>query len=37
VFQLDGVLVFANKLTALVGRMEERDLVDAYFLERAGL
>jgi Nucleotidyl transferase AbiEii toxin, Type IV TA system len=40
---IDGVLVdspeeiFANKLTALVGRMEERDLVDVYFLERAGL
>lgn len=40
---IDGVLVdppeeiFANKLTALVGRMEERDLVDVYFLERTGL
>jgi predicted nucleotidyltransferase component of viral defense system len=29
--------ILANKLTALVGRMEERDLVDVYFLERAGL
>ena len=29
--------IFANKLTALVGRMEERDLVDVYFLERSGL
>lgn len=28
--------IFANKLTALVGRMEERDLVDVLFLERAG-
>jgi len=26
----------ANKLTALVGRAEERDLVDVMFLERAG-
>lgn len=40
---IDGVVVdpreeiLANKLTALVGRMEERDLVDVYFLERAGL
>jgi hypothetical protein len=40
---IDGVLVdppeeiFANKLTALAGRMEERDLVDVYFLERSGL
>lgn len=29
--------VLANKLTALVGRMEERDIVDVLFLERAGL
>jgi hypothetical protein len=29
--------VLANKLTALVGRMEERDLVDVLFLERSGL
>jgi hypothetical protein len=28
--------ILANKLTALVGRAEERDLVDVYFLERAG-
>lgn len=28
--------IFANKLTALVGRAEERDLVDVMFLERAG-
>ena len=28
--------IVANKLTALVGRMEERDLVDLMFLERAG-
>lgn len=28
--------ILANKLTALVGRMEERDLVDVLFLERAG-
>jgi Nucleotidyl transferase AbiEii toxin, Type IV TA system len=28
--------ILANKLTALVGRQEERDLVDVYFLERAG-
>jgi predicted nucleotidyltransferase component of viral defense system len=40
---IEGVVVdpreeiLANKLTALVGRMEERDLVDVYFLERAGL
>jgi hypothetical protein len=39
----DGILVdpadeiLANKLTAIVGRAEERDLVDVYFLERAGL
>ena len=30
----DEILV--NKLTTLVGRAEERDLVDVYFLERAG-
>jgi hypothetical protein len=29
--------ILANKLTALVGRAEERDLVDVLFLERAGL
>jgi hypothetical protein len=40
---IDGIVVdpreeiLANKITALVGRMEERDLVDVYFLERAGL
>lgn len=28
--------ILANKLTALVGRLEERDFVDVYFLERAG-
>lgn len=28
--------ILANKLTALVGRAEERDLVDLWFLERAG-
>ncbi len=28
--------VLVNELTALVGRTEERDLVDVYFLERAG-
>ena len=28
--------ILANKLTAVVGRMEERDLVDILFLERAG-
>ncbi|MBX3202695.1 MAG: nucleotidyl transferase AbiEii/AbiGii toxin family protein [Labilithrix sp.] len=28
--------ILANKLTAVVGRMEERDLVDLLFLERAG-
>jgi len=28
--------ILANKLTALVGRAEERDLVDVLFLERAG-
>lgn len=40
--EIDGVRVdppeeiLANKLTALVGRAEERDLVDVYFLERLG-
>lgn len=40
--QIDGVFVdppeeiLANKLTALVGRQEERDLVDVYFLEQSG-
>jgi hypothetical protein len=29
--------IFANKLTALVDRMEERDLVDVYCLEQSGL
>jgi hypothetical protein len=39
---LDGIRVdppeeiLANKLTALVGRQEERDLVDVYFLEERG-
>jgi len=39
---LDGIRVdppeeiLANKLTALVGRQEERDLVDVYFLEQKG-
>lgn len=28
--------ILANKLTAVVGRMEERDLVDLLFLEKAG-
>jgi hypothetical protein len=28
--------ILANKLTAIVGRAEERDLVDVYCLERAG-
>jgi hypothetical protein len=28
--------ILANKLTAIVGRMEERDLVDVFALERAG-
>jgi hypothetical protein len=28
--------ILANKLTALVGRAEERDVIDVYFLERAG-
>ena len=32
---LDEILV--NKLTALVGRQEERDLVDVWFIEQAGL
>ena len=31
---VDEILV--NKITALVGRQEERDLVDLYFLEQAG-
>ncbi len=41
--EIDGILVdppeeiLANKLTTLVGRMEERDLVDVMFLERRGL
>jgi len=40
--EIDGVFVdppeeiLANKLTALVGRQEERDLVDVYFLEQRG-
>lgn len=40
--ELDGVLVdppeeiLANKLTTLVSRAEERDLIDVMFLERAG-
>ena len=29
--------IMANKLTAIVGRAEERDLVDVMFLERAGV
>jgi hypothetical protein len=29
--------IMANKLTTLVGRAEERDLVDVMFLERAGV
>jgi len=28
--------ILANKLAALVGRAEERDLIDVMFLERAG-
>jgi len=28
--------ILANKLTAVCGRMEERDLIDLLFLERAG-
>ncbi len=41
--EIDGVRVdpadeiLANKLTTLVGRMEERDLVDVMLLERSGL
>lgn len=41
--ELDGIRVetpetiLANKLTTIVGRAEERDLVDIFFLERAGL
>ena len=41
--EIDGINVdapdeiLANKLTALVGRAEERDLVDVLMLERAGL
>jgi Nucleotidyl transferase AbiEii toxin, Type IV TA system len=40
--EIDGIVVdspeeiVANKLTTLVGRAEERDIVDLYFLERAG-
>ena len=40
--EINGVFVdppeeiLANKLTALVGRQEERDLVDVYFLEQRG-
>lgn len=40
---IDGIAVdppdeiFANKLTTLVGRAEERDLVDVMLLERSGL
>ncbi|HSD86412.1 MAG TPA: nucleotidyl transferase AbiEii/AbiGii toxin family protein [Kofleriaceae bacterium] len=40
---IDGVAVdpieeiLANKLTAVVGRAEERDLVDLFLLERSGL
>jgi hypothetical protein len=40
--EIEGIVVdppeeiLANKLTALVGRQEERDLVDVYFLERNG-
>ncbi len=40
--EIEGVFVdppeeiLANKLTALVGRQEERDLVDVYFLEQRG-
>jgi aryl-alcohol dehydrogenase-like predicted oxidoreductase len=29
--------ILANKLTAIVGRMEERDIVDVLYLERMGL
>ena len=41
--EVEGVLIdppeeiLANKLTALVGRQEERDLVDLYCLEQHGL
>lgn len=41
--EIDGIVadtpetILINKLTALVGRAEERDLVDLYFLERTGL
>ncbi len=41
--RVDGVAVdpleeiLVNKLTALVGRQEERDLVDVWFIERQGL
>lgn len=28
--------IVANKLTTIIGRAEERDLVDLWFLERAG-
>ena len=40
--EIDGVIVdsareiLANKLTTLVGRQEERDLVDVFFLEQSG-
>jgi len=40
--ELDNIVIdpadeiLANKLTAIVGRAEERDLVDVLFLERAG-
>ena len=40
---IDGIAVdpmdeiFVNKLTALVGRQEERDLVDVWFMEQRGL
>lgn len=30
-------VILANKLTTIVGRAEERDLIDVLFLERAGL
>jgi hypothetical protein len=35
-FVLTGPAILANKLTTIVGRAEERDLVDLLFLERAG-
>lgn len=41
--EIDGILVdppeeiLANKLTAIVGRAEERDLIDVMLLERHGL